>query len=1032
MTDFEANLKRVQRKLGNAGYAKIREPYDTSRLAREIAVRDVEVIAKKDYYTVLYLEAESNWRGIATDVARKNGNECLVITRYGSHTIMSTMRNYGTLNPKPRHVVIEDGAAKRWSIDGFVSLIRVRGGDDSLAIDGRVQSAMDAFSDYRDALGRFGESLGGIIDRTRKTVDKAIRGNAAYKTAAKKLLGMFRETISDAITLSDIRDMLVQHILTYRIFSMVYDVEAFQGTNAVAHELESLKELLGLTESRVDYSDIEVIAESITGTVERQEFLKRLYETFYERYDLKKANRDGIVYTPTEVVEFIVKSTDHLLRKNFARSLSDEEVVILDPFAGTGTFIVHVLERISIEQLDKKYAGELHANEISILPYYIAALNIENAYRERTGRYSEFGNICWMDTFESGTKNYEKMTEHMGYENVRRIADQQKRRINVIVGNPPYSSGQNSYSEGNPNLSYPYVDVRIKETYAKKTNSANINSLYDSYIRAFRWASDRIAESGIVAFVTNGGFLRSDAAAGVRAYMHEEFTDVWCLDLRGNGRITGDGRNIFEYPGQNSGGTRTPVVIIILVKNHTQATHTIHYSSLDDRYYSGKDKRKRVKELGSIQGIKNWQTIEPDKNHDWLDQRDDAFTQYIQMGTKETKLGKGDENAVFRIYSNGIKTNRDAWMYNSSSDKLSKNMSTHIDYCNKQDPNNPVIDPSQAKWSRDLSKNLARLDTKPEFEKKRIRTTLYRPFFRQHLYFDEKVFIDVSYKIPSFFPKTNSENRVICVPYGFTGDFSTLITDVTPDLHIVASNQCFPLYTYGQNGKKTIQKENVTKYTLEEYRFHYRDEKITKTDIFYYVYGMLHHPGYSKKYANNLSKEIPHIPMAPNFWAFNKAGKALADLHLGYFDEDSEDNRRPLGPPKRRFGRPAKLAFDRYRDPKTGRQRTNYARLKINGVLAYDNIPETNYRVNGRTPLEWLADRYRFTTDKESGITNDPCKDLTENDMISLVERAVHVGVGSDEIIGGLPEEFEPAEWTPKKTGLDAHMDLGEPTQSVL
>ena len=536
MTDFEADLKRIQKKIGNAGFAKIREPYDTSRLAREIAVRDVELIAKKDYYTVLYLEAESNWRGIATDVARKNGNECLVITRYGSHTIMSTLRDYGTLNPKPRHVVIEDGAAKRWSIDGFMKLIKVHGGDNSMTIDGRVQLAMDAFSDYRDALGRFGESLGGIINKTRKTVDMAIRGNAAYKAAAKKLLGMFRETISDAITLNDIRDMLVQHILTYRIFSMVYDVEAFQGSNAVARELETLKGLLGLTESRVDYSDIEVIAESITGTGEKQEFLKRLYETFYERYDPKKADRDGIVYTPTEVVEFIVKSTDHLLRKNFARSLSDEEVVILDPFTGTGTFIVHVLERISMEQLKKKYTGELHANEISILPYYIATLNIENAYRERAGEYREFGNICWMDTFESGTKNYEKMTEYMGYENVRRIAEQQKRRINVIVGNPPYSAGQNDFNEENPNMSYPHIDARIRETYARKTKSANINSLYDSYIRAFRWASDRIAESGIVAFVTNGGFLRSEAAAGVRAYMHEEFTDVWCFDLRGNAR----------------------------------------------------------------------------------------------------------------------------------------------------------------------------------------------------------------------------------------------------------------------------------------------------------------------------------------------------------------------------------------------------------------------------------------------------------------------------------------------------------------
>ena len=1030
MTDFEANLKRIQRRLGQAGFAKIREPYDTSRLSREVAVRDVEVIAKKDYYTVLYLEAESNWRGIATDVARKSGNECLVITRYGSHTIMSTLRNYGTLNPNPRHVVIEDGAAKRWSIDGFMRLIKVRGGDNSMTIDGRVQSAMDAFSDYRDALGRFGESLGGIIDRTRKTVDKAIRGNTAYNAAAKKLLDMFRETISDAITLSDIRDMLVQHILTHRIFSMVYDVEAFQGTNAVARELESLKELLGLTESRVDYSDIEVIAESITGTGERQEFLKRLYETFYERYDPKKADRDGIVYTPTEVVEFIVKSTDHLLRKNFARSLSDEEVVILDPFTGTGTFIVHVLERISMERLRKKYTGELHANEISILPYYIAALNIENAYRERAGEYREFGNICWMDTFESGTKNYEKMTEYMGYENVRRIAEQQKRRINVIVGNPPYSAGQNDFNEENPNLSYPYVDARIKETYAKKTNSANINSLYDSYIRAFRWASDRIAESGIVAFVTNGGFLRSESGAGIRAYMHEEFTDVWCLDLRGNQRTQGEtsrreGGKIF------GSGSRAPVAITILVRNPDKKKHEIHYSDIGD-YLSREQKLKAIGNAGSIPSLKGWEPIKPDGNHDWLDQRDDTFTEYLPIGSKETKSGKGNENAIFRMYSNGIATNRDVWAYNSSKNELSKNMKRHIDYCNSQDPKNPKIDPLRAKWSSNLSESLARLDSKPIFKNNLIRTALYRPFFKQYVYFEKKAFIHRPFKIPLFFPKTNSENRVICVPYGFTGNFSTLITDVTPDLHTVASNQCFPLYTYGQNGKKTVQKENVTKYALEEYRFRYRDEKITKTDIFYYVYGLLHHPGYRKKYANNLSRELPHVPMAPDFWIFSKAGKALADLHLGFFNEDREDNRHPLGPPKRRFGKPAKLAFDKYRDPETGRQRTNYARLKINGILAYDNIPETNYRVNGRTPLEWLADRYRFTTYKDSGITNDPCKNLTENDMISLVERAVHVGVRSDEIIGGLPEEFEPAEWEPKMTGLDLHMDTGGTSQSML
>ena len=1028
MSGFEDNLKRMQGMLARAGYAKIREPYDTGRLEREFAVIDVEVIAKRDYYTVLYLEAESNWRGIATDVARKNENPCLAITRYGPRTIMTTVRDHGTLNPKPRHVVIEDDAAARWSVKGFMSLIRSRDGDDFIAIDGRVQSAMDGFSDYRDALRRFGEILSGIIDRTKDAVDVAIRGNAAYASAAERLLAMFRETISDAITLRDIRDMLVQHVLTYRIFSMVYDVETFRASNAVARELESLKGLLGLAEGRVDYGDIEVIAESITGTGERQGFLKRLYETFYERYDPKKADRDGIVYTPSEMVEFIVKSTDHLLLKNFARSLSDEEVVILDPFTGTGTFIVHVLERISMERLKKKYAGEMHANEISILPYYIAALNIENAYRERTGEYREFENMCWMDTFESGTKNYEKMTEYMGHENVRRIAEQQKQRINVIVGNPPYSAGQSSYSEGNPNLSYPHVDARIKDTYAKKTGSYYINSLYDSYIRAFRWASDRIAESGIVAFVTNGGFLRSESAAGVRAYMHEEFTDVWCLDLRGNARTQGETR---KREGGNAfgSGSRAPVAITILVRNPDKKEHEIHYMDIGD-YLSREQKLKIIHDVSSITGIKDWQTIKPDQNHDWLDQRDDVFMEYLPMGSKDAKSRKG--NAVFSMYSLGIVTNRDAWMYNSSKSELTRNMKRHINYCNSQNLESPKIDSRQAKWTRDLSNRLNRLISKPKFEQRKVRTALYRPFFKQYVYFDEKTFINVVYKIPSFFPADHSENLVICVPYKFSGAFSIFVTDVTPDLHIIATNQCFPLYTYDHVDQQVTQTENITDYALKEYQMYYLDNSISKIDIFYYVYGLLHNSGYRKKYANNLSKGFPRIPMAPDFWTFRKAGKALADLHLGFFEEAKEDNRYALGPPKRRFGKPAKMAFDRYRDPKTGRQRTDYTRLKINGVLAYDNILETNYRVNGRTPLEWLADRYKFTTDKESSITNDPCDGLTEKDMISLVERAVHVGVRSDEIIGGLPEEFEPAEWTPKKTGLDAHIDMGGPVQSVL
>ncbi len=408
-------------------------------------------------------------------------------------------------------------------------------------------------------------------------------------------------------------------------------------------------------------------------------------------------------------------------------------------------------------------------DDVNTYPYYIAALNIENAYRERTGEYREFGNICWMDTFESGTKNYEKMTEYMGYENVRRIAEQQKKRINVIVGNPPYSAHQHDYNEENPNLSYPYVDARIKETYARKTNATLINSLYDSYIRAFRWASDRIAESGIVAFVTNGGFLRSDAAAGVRAYMHEEFTDVWCFDLRGNQRTQGEtsrreGGKIF------GSGSRAPVAITILVKNPDKKEHEIHYKDIGD-YLSREQKLKTVGDAGSIPGIKDWQIIKPDKNNDWLDQRDDTFSQYLPIGSKGVKSGKGDGNAIFRMFSNGISTGRDAWLYNSSRYKLSKNMKRHVSYCNKQDLDNPKIDSRQAKWTGELSDSLARLASKPEFEKGLIRTALYRPFFKQYVYFEKKAFIHRPYKIPLFFPNERSKNLVICVKYKISGNF---------------------------------------------------------------------------------------------------------------------------------------------------------------------------------------------------------------------------------------------------------------------
>ena len=889
--------------------------------------------------------------------------------------------------------------------------------------------------DYYDA---YGKELGNAARSIEEQLRVMAGRRGPVREEIRKLHESMKVMINGSVTQDDTVQMLAHHLVLSRVFDALFQGE-FKSHNPISAALERLTskamfkaELKGLEKF---YADAKRELAGIDTREARQSFIKKIYGNFFKSAYKKGSKKHGIVYTPVEVIDFMIRSVDDVLRDQFGLSFRAKLVSVLDPFTGTGTFITRLLESGLIgDSLYEKYRGGLHANELMLLAYYVASVNIETTFQSLTGsgKYVPFTGICYTDTLNTNPR-YRKESRHRtaaskldgsfkkAYDRVKK---QNESCLWVIMGNPPYSAGQRDYNDENPNLSYPDVDARIKDTYARKVKFIKITSLYDSYIRAFRWASDRIDKAGVIAFVTNAGFLRSTAAAGVRGYMHEEFTDVWCLDLRGNARTKGEDRkkeagNIF------GSGSRAPVVITILVRNPDKKEHEIHYMNIGD-YLSREQKLKTIGDAGSITGLKGWQTKKPDENHDWLNQRDNKFEAYIPIGSKEAKSGKG--NAIFRTYSNGIKTNRDAWMYNSSRSELAKNMKRHINYCNIQNLAHPIIDPEQAKWTEDLSNRLIRLGSKPKFEMGQIRMALYRPFFKQFVYFEQKAFIYSCYRIPLFFPNERSENLVIHVPYKFTGRFSALITNITPDVQTEFNGQCFALYTY----KNGIKSDNITDYALNYYQTHYRDGKISKIDLFYYVYGLLHHPGYRKKYANDLSKGLPRIPMATDFRAFSRVGKELTDLHLGFFDEGMEDNRHPLGPSKSKFGKPSKMAFDKYKNPDTGKKKTDYTKLKINGILAYDNIPETSYRVNGRTPLEWLVDRYRFTTDKESGITNNPCENLTENDMISLIERAVHVGVRSDEIISALPEEFEPADWKPKKTGLDAHIESGGPGQTVL
>ena len=990
-----------------------------------------------------------------------------MVTRNGDSLIMTTIQDKMTRHPRIRHIVIQPDSAK-YGLGEFVNRIKSNAEDDHVSIDERIQDAFDDFSNYDEAIRKFGENLGDVIADTKNLVLERIHGNKKYEAESARFVTICKEILNDTIDQTSITNMLIQHIVTARIFAMVYDYE-FYNTNSIARELERLRDILGISDDIIDYTDIKLVAESITDNESRQEFIRNIYETFYQKFDPKRASRDGIVYTPIEVVDFILYSVAHILESEFGTDFSDDSVKILDPFTGTGTFLARLLDSGLLgDNVQSKYCNDMFANELSLLAFYIATANLESTYHDivQSDEYAPFEGMNYTDTLmmnprylEGKHHKYEQSKIDEQFVDIRkRRQKQRKTNLHIIVGNPPYSAGQSNYNDQNQNVEYPEIRKRIEDTYLEKTKTINptiglVRSLYDSYIQSIRWASDRIGESGIIGFVTNGSFIRSEAAVGLRACIQEEFTSVWVFDLRGNQRTQGEisrkeGGKVF------GSGSRAPVAITILVKNPKKnRSGIIHYHDIGD-FHSREKKLEIIRAAGSIKGIQDWCVIKPDKHNDWLNQRRDEFNDYLPMGSKDAKKGRGD--AVFSIYSRGIGTSRDAWAYNSSKKELSKNMKCHIDYCKSQNWDNPIVDPKRVKWTPNLTRFLKR-SKNLLFDQNKIRNSLYRPFFKQYLYFD-KTFVETMVLVPKFFPKNDSKNKVIAVPYHADVEFSAIMTDVVPDIQINKNGQTFPLkikksdlrersaqsvhnsaiqdsgrvlgvhnrHDAGSggdtswtdipvSGEDEMMQDNITDYALSKYHKHYKDDTISKLDIFYYTYGILHHAGYRKKYANNLTRELPRIPMAPDFWPFCTIGRKLADLHLSW--ETCE--RYNLGRPKAKFGKYEKMDFARIK--KDGKTVKDTKTLKINGIIVFENIPETKYRVNGRTPLEWAIDRYKIHVDKDSSITNDATKGLDGKplDIVPLIERLVYVGVESDRLVSELPKEFEPSEWKPIKTGLD-------------
>lgn len=884
-----------------------------------------------------------------------------------------------------------------------------------------------------------------LVDRIQNLLDNP--ENATLRKRFESFHNELKKTINTSITRDNAMDMMAQHILTSPVFDALFEDYDFSYGNPVANALDNLQKDFAEFGLESETRDLQGFYDSVRSRVSgvksshgRQEVLSDLYEQFFKKALKKEAERLGIAYTPIPLVDFVLHSVNDVLQEEFGKTISDENVHVLDPFTGTGTFIVQLLQSglIQPEDLERKYRKELHANEILLLAYYIASVNIEEAFRgqHRAGNeYEPFERIILIDTFNLNKS--EKPTlfpkERMA-ENNKRAECQQQLPIQVIVGNPPWSVGQRSSTDDNPNVEYPELEERIKETYVKHSTANNKNSLYDTYKMGIRWASDRVDEQGVIAFVTNGSWIDGNADSGVRACLAEEFSSIYVLHLRGNARTSGErrraeGGNVF------GGGSRAPVAITILVKN-PNAIHDgckIHYRDIGD-YLARDQKLEALQEAVSIKGFSDWQPITPNKYYDWIDQRSDAFSNFYPLGSENTKAGKADD-AIFRLYLRGLETTRDAYIYNLSREACAENAKRMVqDYlaARSELKENPELTIDEAarrhssniKWSQELKNRMSRKIT--QFEDGYIRKAVYRPFVAMNCYADH-IFLSRAHQLDQMFPDNTSKNRVICLPgKGSKKPFSALIVDIMPDLGFNDATRCFPRYSHPQsanadqitNEEAPSHIDNISDTALRAFREHYSDDAITKDDIFDYVYGILHAPSYREQFANDLSKMIPRIPYAPDFYAFAEAGAVLASLHLNYETcERSPDLKvEPVKPSLLWEEKPEHFLLGT-RAMRFANKETKDT-LIINEHVQLSGIPEEAHRyvVNGRTPLEWFIDRYKIKKDTASGIINDP-NGWFENprDLITAIERIIHVSVESARIIDSLPIEINDEQSPPMR-----------------
>ena len=921
--------------------------------------------------------------------------------------------------------------------------VLVQNGDVAMRVDmtrpGELHRLIRRFLDYelpeiedfRRAQTQFKDDLPSVLESLRVTIEEAERYNAEYRRAAADFLELCHQSIGPDVSELDVREMLLQHILTKDIFLRVFAEDQFHRENDIARRLDALEGTFFTGDTRrqaIDrlrgyYGVIGRTADEIADYAEKQSFLKAIYEDFYKAYNPAAADRLGVVYTPNEVVDFIIRGADYLLQKHFGRGLADENVQILDPATGTGTFITNLIEYLPEDRLEHKYRHEMHANEVAILPYYIANLNIEYTYREKTGRYLEFPNLVFVDTLDNmdwkggtgGAVTRQGAFELGGlsFDNWYRMQGQNDKTISVIMGNPPYNTAQTNFNEFNPNRAYPEIDQRIRDTYSQASTAQNRNQQYDMYKRFMRWASDRLADDGIIAFITNRAYIEGRQDDGFRKIAAEEFSDIYILDLgsdvRRNPKISGTTHNVF--------GIQTGVAIGFFVREKgKQGKCGIHYAKREDAElavdklaYLGKALMKDIA----------LEEITPDGRNYWLNQSNSDFERLLPIINRQSRNAKsvGDETAMFKLYSVGLESKRDEWVFDFDERALALKVRfvTNTYESQRRHLTGSEFNDSELgteiKWDREL-RNYLRRNIPVRYSQEHIVESLYRPFTNKKLYFLREL-NSMQFQMPRIFPSgISGGNKVICfLAPGGRPKFSVLATDKVPSRALfIDGSQCLPLYRYTEDGERV---SNITEWGLRRINEHYRKEfggrfeevvggaSITAEDVFAYTYAVLHDPAYREEYAVDLLREFPRLPLYHDWDVWVKMGRELLELHIGFEDVEPYALERV---DRSRSGEGAVAPRVMLRANAGDKER---GEIHIDSETVLRGVPADawRYRLGSRSALEWVLDQYKEKKPRDPTIAakfNTYRFADYKEDVIELLRRVCMVSVRTMRIVDGM------------------------------